>query len=50
MAGPAARERVRRRGSIEHEDSNYGGFGGPLELRQAGLREGLRVLRESMPR
>jgi sugar phosphate isomerase/epimerase len=36
--------------SIEHEDNNYGGFGGPLELRQAGLREGLRVLRESMPR
>ena len=35
--------------SIEHEDNNYGGFGGPLERRQEGLREGLRVLRAALP-
>lgn len=36
--------------SIEHEDPGYGGMNGPLEVRQAGLVEAQRVLRESMPR
>lgn len=36
--------------SIEHEDPGYGGMSGPLELRQEGLLEAQRVLRESLPR
>lgn len=36
--------------SIEHEDSDYGAFDGPLDRRQAGLLEAQRILRESWDR
>jgi len=36
--------------SIEHEDTNWGAFGGPVDRRQAGLVEGLSVLRRAAAR
>jgi sugar phosphate isomerase/epimerase len=36
--------------TIEHEDGDFGAWGGPVEEKQRGLREGLRVLRAALPR